>query len=36
MSVVHVWMWRNPEKIITRERYRFWGELVFWMPWLVL
>ncbi|WP_247234322.1 hypothetical protein [Telluribacter sp. SYSU D00476] len=36
MSLVHLWMWRNPEKIIKNERFRIWGELVFVMPWLVL
>ncbi|GAB3165660.1 hypothetical protein [Telluribacter humicola] len=36
MSLVHLWMWRNPEKIIANERFRIWGELVFVMPWLVL
>jgi hypothetical protein len=36
MSLVHLWMWKNPEKIISNERFRIWGELVFVMPWLVL
>ncbi|GAB2777589.1 hypothetical protein GCM10027275_20910 [Rhabdobacter roseus] len=36
MSLAHLWMLRNPEKIIHNERFRMWGELVFVIPVLVL
>ena len=36
MSLVHYWMLRNPEKVVSDERFRIVGELVFIMPGLVL
>jgi hypothetical protein len=36
MSLVHYWMMLNPEKVVSDERFRIVGELVFLMPGLVL
>lgn len=36
MSLVHYWMLLNPEKVVSDERFRIVGELVFLMPGLVL
>ncbi|MPR32216.1 hypothetical protein [Salmonirosea aquatica] len=36
MSLVHYWMVLNPEKVVSDERFRLVGELVFIMPGLVL
>jgi hypothetical protein len=36
MSGIHYWMLQNPEKIVTDERYRILGEVVFLLPGLAL
>ncbi len=36
ISLVHYWMILNPEKIVSDERFRIVGELVFLLPGLVL
>ena len=36
MSFVHFWMLLNPEKVVSDERFRIVGELVFVLPLLVL
>ena len=36
MSFVHFWMLLNPEKVVSDERFRIAGELVFVLPLLVL
>ncbi len=36
MALTHHWMMKNPEKIISDERFRVLGELVFVLPGLVL
>ena len=36
MSSAHYWMLRNPEKTVADERFRLAGELVFFLPGLVL
>lgn len=36
MSLIHYWMMLNPEKVVSDERFRIVGELVFLLPGLVL
>ncbi len=36
MSAAHYWMLLNPEKVVADERFRLAGELVFFLPILVL
>lgn len=36
MSLAHFWMILNPEKVVSDERFRIVGELVFFVPGLVL
>ena len=36
MSAAHYWMLLNPEKVVADERFRLAGELVFFLPVLVL
>ncbi len=36
MTAAHYWMILNPEKVVTDERFRIAGELVFFLPGLVL